>query len=145
MCTSKLVYDILGKSVSLDEYEWAKGIGMIGDFNFRRYGNELRKIIAKYEGKKPHIAESGDYFKTRIGKLTELVNYAMAVGTTSSVRDMFQAYSESADIDSLEKKLKAMDVEGIREQIDYYSANFNWKRVAWCFRNAACCTNGNGY
>ena len=124
MCASKLVYDILGQFVPLSDYEWAKGVGMIGDMNFIKYADELQAIMAKYEGKKQEIKSAQDYYKTRIGNITQLVNFAMATGNTSSVKEMFKAYSESGTINSLEKKLATMDVAGIRKEIEFYSANF---------------------
>ena len=123
-CASKLVYDILGQFVHLSEYEWIKGVGMIGDMNFLDYSDELKAIVRKYESKEVQLSSNGDYFKTRLGRISNLVNSAMAIGRNEALSDMFKVYSESAAIEDLERKLEKMDVTEIDGQINYYIADF---------------------
>ncbi|HII14717.1 MAG TPA: DHH family phosphoesterase [Nanoarchaeota archaeon] len=123
-CASKLVYDLLSRFVPLSEYEWLKAIGMIGDMNFLDYSGELKSIIGKYEGKEPQIRSNDDYFKTRLGRISDLVNSAKAIGNNESLSEMFRAYSGAATVEDLEKKLGKMDVTEINKQIDGYVAGF---------------------
>lgn len=124
VCATKLVYDIVGGFVPISEYDWIKAVGMIGDMNFLDYPDELKAILQKYETQKLQISSNGDYFKTRLGKISDMVNSATAIGNNEALSNMFKVYSESKGIDDLEKKLEKMDVKKINDQINYYVNNF---------------------
>ena len=124
MCASKLVYDILGKFVPLSEYDWIKCIGMIGDMNFLRYPEEVNEIIRKYDTKAAPISSNDDYFQSKLGRLSQLVNLPMVIGTNESLTDMFKAYSESRSLDELSENLGKKHVKEVDDQIAHYTGDF---------------------
>ena len=93
-------------------------------YEFLRYPEEVNEIIRKYDTKAAPISSNDDYFQSKLGRLSQLVNLPMVIGTNESLTDMFKAYSESRSLDELAEKLGKTDVKEVDDQIAHYTGDF---------------------
>jgi single-stranded DNA-specific DHH superfamily exonuclease len=124
-CTSKMVYDTINDITNLEEYDWIKAVGMLGDLAFLDFPEEVQNIINKYEGKKVLIKSNEDYYnKTKLGKCT-IIDLPRSLGENKYVIECYNSYLSASNPDELIKIIGLnKDLKNAQKDIKYYEINF---------------------
>ncbi|MBI4148658.1 DHH family phosphoesterase [Candidatus Woesearchaeota archaeon] len=75
-CSSKLVYDLCSRTVKLDDKSWIAAVGVISDMTASAWLEFLHTVFETYKYTALSTSESGEWFRTRLGKISRIISSA---------------------------------------------------------------------
>jgi single-stranded DNA-specific DHH superfamily exonuclease len=102
---SKLAYDLTSRHTNMEDYDWIASVGLIGDMGGSAWPEFLSKVF-EHNKLKPN---PNDWFRTELGKVSELLLGAMIVDDKYAgyCYDLLMKCKSPADV-LADKKLSAL-------------------------------------
>lgn len=133
-CTAKIVYDVICEiEPRMKKYGWIESIGIIGDFNQKTWGEDIRQVVKLDNMAFAHMEDFEDiimpediedYYLTPYGKSANMMFFGIAKDGGSDISKIYSYLLESDNVLKFLEKLSEYNV--VREEVYDYLENYEY-------------------
>ncbi len=112
-CSAKFSFDLLRKVAPIEDLKWVCAAGIIGDTTQESWKSFMEDVFEHYD-------LSSNALQNKIGQLTQLINYAEALG---EAKKGFNILLQANSLDAALEKLTGYHI--VQKEVDHYYTNFS--------------------